>query len=356
MTNILIINFGSTSSKFVVYRDGEVVSKGSYEHSREELSQYEQINDQIPMRKRVVMEFIKSSGIKLEDLTAIIGRAGGTAPIHGVYRVNPRMVDKLLYRSPVRHVANLCCVIGYELAKSVDIPCYTSSFTEDSMLDICKISGLPQIRRSNEGHMENWYAVARKAAEQLGKSYESSSMIVAHMGGGTTIGLHQNGKIIDVIGDTEGAFGPERSGGLPISAYLEMVLSGKYGDKELMSMMRGRGGLYAYTGTTDAREVEKKIQEGDKDALCVYKAMALQEAKAIASLAVTAGGKIDCIALSGGLANSKMFTEWIREYVSFIAPVYIFPGEFEMEAMYMSVLEVIEGRIKEKEYTAEIDC
>ena len=352
---VLVINFGSTSSKFAVYQDGVEEKKGGFDYTREDLKRFEQINDQIPLRYESVMAFLNENHYKLEDFDAIIGRAGGTAPIHGVYRVNERMVDKLLNRSKVRHVANLCCVIAFELAKRVGIPCYTSSFTEDSMVDVTKISGLPQIRRRNEGHMENWYAVSRKACKKLGKSYVDSNLIVAHMGGGTTMGLHMDGKIIDVIVDTEGAFGPERSGGLPLHGYLDLVMSGEYSNQELLAIMRGKGGLYAYTGTTDARIVEKEILNGNEEWKVIYHAMALQEAKAIAALAATAKGKVDCIALSGGLSYSEMFVNWIREYVGFIAPIYVFPGEFEMEAMAMSVLNAVEGKAPVYEYTEEID-
>ena len=355
MSKVLVINFGSTSSKFAVFEEGKDTVTGSCQHTREELSKYRTINDQLPMRHQAAIDFLRSRNLCPEDLSAIVCRAGGTAPIHGVYRVNERMVDKLLYRSKVNHVANLCCVIGFELSKKPDIPCYTSSFTEDSMLDICKISGLPQIRRSNEGHMENWYAVSRKLADQLRKKYEDCTMIVAHMGGGTTVGLHDKGKIIDVIGDTEGAFGPERCGGLPISYYLDMVLSEDYSKQELRELVRGRGGMYAYIGTTDARIVEQKIREGDEKARMIYQAMALQEAKAIVSLSAVVNGRIDGIAVSGGLAYSKMFTDWIRSYTSFLAPVYVYAGEYEMEAMYLAVKNAIEGKAEVREYTAEAD-
>ena len=204
--------------------------------------------------------------------------------------------------------------------------------------------------------MENWYAVARKCCAEIGKEYEKATVIVAHMGGGTTVGLHRAGKIIDVVGDTEGAFGPERSGGLPISAFLDLVDSEKYSNTQLRQLMRGKGGMYAYTGTADARLVENRIQDGDEEAKIVYHAMALQNAKAIASLAATAYGKVDCIALSGGLANSAMFTSWMKEMLEFIAPVKIYPGEFEMDAMVMSVLPVLQGKEKANIYTKEIDA
>ena len=352
---LLIINFGSTSSKLSVFEGEEETIRASIDHPREELNRYPEINDQLPMRRKTVEDFLAEHHLALSNLTAIVGRAGGTAPVQGPFRVNERMVDKLLHRSKVRHVANLCCPVAYELAQQAGIPGYTCSFSEDSMLEIAKISGLPQIVRSAEGHMENWFAVSRKAAAQLGKPYEQCNMIVAHMGGGTTMGLHMGGKIVDVIGDTEGAFGPERSGGLPLSGYLDLVLSGSYTQQELRELMRGKGGLYAYCGTADGREVERRIADGDHLTEVVYHAMALQEAKAIAALAATARGKVECIALSGGLANSKLFTGWIREMVEFIAPVSVFPGEYEMAAMSMAILNVLNGSAVAAEYTEEVD-
>lgn len=355
VTRIFVINFGSTSSKFAVYENEMQVASVSFEHSRGELNTYDSINAQLPMRREITERFLKEKKYELTDFSAIVARAGGTAPINGVYEINERMRDKLLNRSKVKHVANLCAVVAYDMAKPKGIPCYVSSFTEDSMLPITKISGLPEIRRSNEGHMENWYAVARKACAAINKKYEESCLIVAHLGGGTTAGLHQFGKITDVVGDTEGAFGPERSGGLPLSSVLDLLASGKYTTKELLQLMRGKGGLYAYTGTSDARVIEGHINNGDKDLKTVYRAMALQNAKAIATLAVTAHGQVDCIALSGGLANSKLFMGWMEELLSFIAPVKIFPGEFEMDAMALSVLPVLQGTEHANIYTEEID-
>ena len=352
---LLIINLGSTSSKLSVFEGSTEILRDSIDYSREELNQYASINAQLPMRQKTVEDFLAKNHLSAADFSAIVGRAGGTAPIHGAFLVNDRMVDKLLNRSKVRHVANLCCPIAYELAQQAGIPAYTYSFSENSMLEIAKISGLPQITRSAEGHMENWFAVSRKAADRLGKPYEQCNMIVAHMGGGTTMGLYMGGKIVDVIGDTEGAFGPERSGGLPLSGYLDMVFSGSYTQQELREFMRGKGGLYAYCGTTDGREVERRIADGDHLIEVIYHAMALQEAKAIASLAATACGKVDCIALSGGLAHSKLFTGWIQEMVGFLAPVWTYPGEYEMEAMALSALRVMDGTDLAGEYTEALD-
>lgn len=352
---LLVINFGSTSSKLSVFEGTDETIRDSVNYTRDELNQCPAVNDQLSLRRKTVEDFLSVNRLTPADFNAIVGRAGGTAPIHGPFQVNERMVDKLLYRSKVRHVANLCCPIAYELALQAGIPAYTCSFSEDSMLEIAKISGLPQVPRLAEGHMENWFAVSRKATGRLGKPYEQCNMIVAHMGGGTTMGLHMGGRIVDVIGDTEGAFGPERSGGLPLNGYLELALSGSYTQQELRELMRGKGGLYAYCGTTDAREVERRIADGDHLSEVVYHAMALQEAKAIAALAACARGKVDCIAISGGLANSKLFTGWIREMAEFIAPVWVYPGEYEMEAMALSALRIINGTEPAGEYTEDLD-
>lgn len=352
---ILVINYGSTSSKFGVFMGEACLLTGGMDHSREELSQYGKINDQLPMRYETLMHFLDDHNLTVLDFDIVIGRAGGTSPIQGVYAINERMVDKLLNRSKVRHVSNLSSVVAFELAKNTDVPAYTCSFAEDSMFDYTKISGLPQITRSHEGHMENWYAVSRMLCDKLHIRFNDSNIIVAHMGGGTTMGLYINGKIRDVIGDTEGAFGPERSGGLPIAPYLELAMSGQYSKDELRTLMRGNGGLFAYLGTFDARKVIKMIESGDQKAETVFKAMALQEAKAIAALSATACGRIDGIALSGGLANSKLFVSWIKEMAGFIAPIEIFPGEFEMEAMVRAVIEATENEGEVHEYTKEVD-
>ena len=355
MKKILVINFGSTSSKLSIFADNKEIRKISVSHTHEELAPFKCINEQLPLREKVVRDSLAEANEDISSFDAIIARAGGTAPISGTYKVNELMIDRLLNRSHVAHVANLCSVVAFKIAAADNIPVFTHSFSRDEMLPITKISGFPGLERKAEGHMENWWAISEMTAKKYNTPYNEMNMIICHMGGGTTMSLHQHGRIVDVIGDTEGAFGPERCGGLPIAYYTDIVLSGKYSNDELHKLIRGKGGMFAYLGTTDGRVVEEKIRLGDKNAEEIYHAMALQEAKAIALLAAVGKGKIDVISLSGGLAYSKIFVEWIKEYISFIAPVEVFPGEYEAQAMAMCGIQALENPDIVNEYTIEID-
>ena len=217
---------------------------------------------------------------------------------------------------------------------------------------IARISGMPEIPRISIFHALNQKAVARCAARELGKSYSSCNVIVAHLGGGISVGAHKQGKVVDVNNalDGEGPFSPERTGGLPIMDMAKMCFSGNYTEAEIKKMLKGNGGLVAYLGTNDGREVGKMIQEGDKYAELIYKAMAYQVAKEIGSCAAVLKGKVDTIVLTGGIAYDKDFVKWVSDRVSFIAPIAIYAGEEEMTALAEGALRVLRGEEEAKIY------
>ena len=269
----------------------------------------------------------------------------------GAYRVNDIMVDRLKNRPVFEHASNLGALIAYEVANITDIPAYIyDSVRVDELEDIARISGMPDIPRTSTNHVLNSRAMAMKVAKKYGKNYDEINCIVAHLGGGISINVQEKGKMIDIISDDEGTFSPERAGRVPCKGLIDLCYSGKYDEKTMHKKLRGNGGLKAYLNTHDAREVEKRIENGDKYAELVYEAMAYQVAKGIGELATVVEGNIDYIIITGGIAYSKTFTDWIIKRVKFIAPIEIMPGENEMESLALGTLRVLRGEEEANEY------
>ncbi|MGI5840196.1 MAG: butyrate kinase [bacterium] len=345
---ILSINPGSTTTKVAVYDDEKLVMQETLNHTAEDLAPYKTLADQFSFRKDTILGFLRANGIDLESIDAVSARGGDLGPIpSGTFRVNPAMVEASRAGS---HASNLGPIIAADLAETLNIPAFTvDPCCVDEFEDIARISGWPELPRRSVFHPLNQKAIARKAAKDLGKKYEDVNFIVAHMGGGISVGAHRKGRIIDVnIGETA-EFTPER-GYPPAYSLISLCFSGKYAQEEINKKMMGRGGIYAYLGTKDAREVEKMIAEGNAEAKLVYEAMAYQVAKNIGALAAILGGEVDAILLTGGIAYSEMFTEWVRERVEYIAPVKIYPGEKELESLALGALRVLRGEEEAKTY------
>jgi butyrate kinase len=251
------------------------------------------------------------------------------------------------------HASNLGGIIANEIASQLGIPAFiVDPVVVDEMEEIARFSGIPEIERICIWHALNQKAVARRAATDMGKKYEELNLIIAHLGGGISVGVHKNARIIDVNNalNGEGPFSPERTGSLPVSGLVKLCYSGKYTIEEINKMIAGKGGLVAYLGTNDGREVVKMIEAGDKNAELVYKAMAYQVAKEIGACATVLEGKVDAICLTGGLAYDKLLTGWIKERVKFIGDVRIYPGEDEMIALAEGGLRVLRKEETVKEY------
>jgi butyrate kinase len=355
MYRMLIINPGSTSTKIAVYDDLNAVFVETLRHSAEEIGQYKTIFEQYDFRKDVILMAVKEKGIDIKSLNAVVGRGGLLKPIEGgTYAVDEGMLEDLKVGVMGQHASNLGGVIAYEMAKSLDIPSFiVDPVVVDEMVDIARVSGLPEIPRVSIFHALNQKAVAKRYAKEKGVKYEELNLIVAHMGGGISVGAHKNGKVVDVNNALhgDGPFSPERSGGLPVLGLAELCYSGKYTLNEIKKKLTGKGGIVAYLGTNDGREVQKMMAEGNKEAELVYKAMAYQVAKEIGMCSAVLKGRVDAVILTGGLAYGKTYTNWIEEMVSFIAPVVIYPGEDEMLALAEGGLRVLNGEEKAKVYT-----
>ncbi|CDF57670.1 butyrate kinase [Thermobrachium celere] len=354
MNRMLIINPGSTSTKIAVYDDLNPVFVETLRHSAEELAPYATIFDQYEFRKNVIIKAVEDKGIDLSTLNAVVGRGGLLKPIEGgTYSVNEKMLEDLKIGVQGQHASNLGGVIAYEIAKKYNIPSFiVDPVVVDEMQDVARISGMPEIERKSIFHALNQKAVAKRYAKEKGVKYEDLNLIVAHMGGGISVGAHKKGRVVDVNNalDGEGPFSPERSGGLPVGDLVKMCFSGKYTQDEIKKKITGKGGLVAYLGTNDGREVKKMMDEGNKEAELIYKAMAYQVSKEIGSCAAVLKGEVDAIILTGGLAYGEEYVSWIKERISFIAPVVVYPGEDEMLALAEGGLRVLKGEETAKEY------
>jgi len=360
MYRVLTINPGSTSTKMAVYEDELPLFVETIPHSAEEIAAFPHIADQYAFRRDAVFSLLHEHGIKLDSLDAVVGRGGILRPIpSGTYRVNGKMLDELRRPKEREHASNLGALIADEIARRAGIPAFiVDPVCVDEFDQIARISGLPEIERRSLSHALNLKAAARRAASELGKRYDQVSLVVAHLGGGISVTAHRRGRMVDVNQalDGTGPFAPERAGGLPVGDVLRLAYSvpphddAHYTYEEMIKKISGRGGLVAHLGTNDAREVERRIEEGDEHARLIYETMAYQIAKEIGLMATVLKGNVDAIVLTGGLARSDMLVDWIVERVEWIAPVMIYPGEDEMLAMAQGALRVLRGEEGVRDY------
>ncbi len=351
---ILAINPGSTSTKIAVYDNEEPVFVKVLRHPLEEVIKYEKIYEQFDFRKDVILQTLVEHEISLGSLDAIVGRGGNMKPVKGgTYQVNEEMVEDLKIGVMGQHASNLGGIIAFEIGNSLNCTSFVvDPVVVDEFEELARISGMPEIQRKSKDHPLNQKAAARQAAEELGGEYEDFNFLVSHLGGGISLGVHKKGKIIDVNNalDGDGPFSPERTGGLPVGSLIDMCYSGKYTIEEMRKKIVGGGGLVAYLGTNDGREVKRRINEGDKYAKLIYKAMAYQIAKEIGAGATVLKGIVDAVILTGGLAYDEYFIDLIEERVAFISRVMVYPGEFEMIALVQGVLRVFKGEEKVNKY------
>ena len=353
---ILTINPGSTSTKIAVFEDEKEVFSKTLRHSAEELSPFQTVASQFQFRKDIIVSVLKAEGIDIHSLSAIVGRGGLVKPIEsGIYEVNEALIRDLEHPVMGEHASNLGGLIAQDIAREINngAKAYiTDPVVVDELEPIARLSGHPALKRVSIFHALNQKIIARTYAKEVGKSYEELNLIVAHMGGGVSVGAHCHGRVIDVNNalDGDGPFSPERSGGLPTGALVELCYSGK-SKAEVKKMLKGEGGVVAYLGTNDMLEVENKaIADPNSDYAMVQNAMCYQIAKEIGAMAAVMKGKVDAILLTGGIAYGKPITNYIREMVEFIAPVKVYPGEDEMRALAMNGLMVLRGETTPKVY------
>lgn len=352
---VLAINPGSTSTKIACFVGAERVMETVLHHESSELARFATINDQLALRRRAVLDALAEAQIAPASLDAVVGRGGLIHPVAGgTYRVTPRMIADLEVGVLGEHASNLGGILAHEIAQSGEkIAAYiVDPVVVDELCDEARPSGIPGVERTSIFHALNQKAVARRAARDLERSYEECALVVAHLGGGITVGAHSGGRVIDVNDglNGEGPFSPERSGAIAALKIVRLCFSGSHDEATITRMIRGGGGLVAYLGTTDAREVVARIAAGDAEAERIYRAMAWQIAREIGAAAASLGRTPDAIVLTGGLAHDDLLTGWITDRVSWIGPVRRYPGEDEMSALAEGALRVLSGEEPAREY------
>lgn len=353
---VLAINPGSTSTKIAVFDNAEEVFSKTIEHRPDEISEFKELINQFDFRKNIVEEVLEENDVKISSLNAVVGRGGLVRPVKsGTYKINEKMLGDLKDKSlwGRTHASNLGAFIAKSLGNELDIPSFIADpVTVDEMDDIARVSGVPEIKRQSLLHALNIKSIARKSADKIGKPLTDCNMIAAHMGGGISVAALKKGKIVDVNNALlgMGPFSPQRAGALPISGIINLCFSGKYTKSELEKKLVKKSGLIAYLGTDSGIEIENAIDEGNQKFEKIFRAFAYQISKEIGVCATVLKGDVDAIYLTGGLAYDKYLTKWIIERTKFIAPVLIFPGEGEMEALAQAGVRAISGEEEPKIY------
>lgn len=355
---ILAINPGSTSTKIAVFQGNKSIFLKTIRHEQKELDQFNKICDQFQFRKELIIKEVKENSIPLDEIVMVIGRGGLINPIEsGVYEVNDRMIKDLKDGILGNHASNLGGLIAADIAKELNnAKAYIADpVVIDEMNDVARLTGHPSLERKSIFHALNQKATARTYAHSRGMKYEDLKLIIAHMGGGISVGAHKNGKVVDVNNalDGDGPFSPERSGSLPTGALARLCFEKGLTLDQVNKMIIGQGGLMAYLGTNDAHKLEIMAREGDPKAKLIQNAMAYQIAKEIGAMSTVLGGEVHAIILTGGIAHNPDITGFIKERVGFIAPVFIYPGEDEMQALAMNGDILLKGHITAREYKEE---
>ncbi len=352
---ILVINPGSTSTKVAVFEGRNSVFLKTIRHSTEQLAHYDNIASQYEFRKEIILSELVQADIDIENISAVVGRGGLVRPIEsGVYEVTEELKKDLRESKQGEHASNLGGLIADDIARSIvgARAFIADPVVVDELIPEARISGLPEMPRRSIFHALNQKMVAKNYAKSLDRNYEEMNLIVAHLGGGISIGVHRLGKVIDVNNalDGYGPFSPERAGTLPTGGLVDLCFSGKYTQQEIKKMINGKGGLIAHTGTNMASELEERGKNGDAHAALILRAMGFQIAKSIGSAAAVLCGRVDAIIITGGIAHDKKLCDQIKEMTGFIAPVVIMPGEDEMRALAENALAVLTGETKLKVY------
>ncbi|MBO0411452.1 butyrate kinase [Enterococcus hulanensis] len=350
----LILNLGGTSTKIALCEDEKIILKETIRHSTEELEGFKKIWDQYDYRMASILSFLKINQLSVSELDLFISRGPSVKPLEsGVYEINEAMVTDAKSGEFGQHVCNLGCAIALAFAQEngktaliADPPCV------DEMIPIARYTGLPQITRHSYFQALSHKAFGRFIASKLEKDYRELSIVITHLGSGISCGTHKNGKVIDITNGLDGdaPFGMDRSGTLPAADWKKLIQSGNYTNEELDYMLNGGGGLMAHLGTNNGEEIERRIKQGDAKALEVFEAMAFQVSKAIGAAAGAMGGRPDAIGITGGLAHSKHFVDFIKKHVWWMAPIYVKPDIDELEALSSVCIPAYFGEIEIKDY------
>lgn len=353
---ILTVNPGSTSTKTAVFENEQVIFSQNVHHDADKLKEFPEFQDQLPYRKETIEAALDGAGIALESVDVYVGRGGGLVPcLGGTYSVTDRLVaDASVGASGAPHPAQLGSQICWDYARQYGKKAFVVNPPDtDEYSAMARVTGFSDLYRRSHVHALNHKEVALRYCNKVRMEYNKVNLIVCHIGGGISVAAHQAGRMVDsndLIGG-EGPMMPTRSGSLPALSLVKLAYSGKYTERELLTRINKNGGLIDHLGTADAIEIEKRIASGDEKAKAVYDGMIYQIAKAVGACACAMSGEVEAILLTGGISHSKYVTKQLADYTSWIAPVEVLAGEFEMEALAAGALRVVRGQEEAKCYT-----
>jgi len=357
-SRVLAINPGSTSTKFGLYTRQGAEWVRTVRHGDEELRRFgdRPMVARLEYRAAMIAESLEELGYANDQVAGVAGRGGLLPPVPcGTYIVDDAMVEELHLARRGEHASNLGALLALRFAHAANVDAFiVDPVTADEWQECARVSGSPLIERSPIGHVLNTRAVARRFARERNMPYQDLRLIVAHMGSGITVSAHRLGRMIDSNTIEEGPFGPDRTGGLPVRALIKLCYGGQFAQKEMDHKLFGNGGLYAYLGTRDLMEVEKRVDAGDHEAALVWNAMVYQIAKEAGAMATVLDGKVDALVLTGGMAHSERLIGRLRTSLEWIAPITVYPGEDELQALAEGVFRVLDGVEKAKRLSDEI--
>ena len=349
---VLVINPGATSTKVAVFEEEQELLKKSIVHTAQELEGFDRVIDQADFRQRAVLEAVAEGGFRLEDFDAVCGRGGLYRPIpSGTYAVSDRVMQDVEQAPYGEHPSNLGAYLARRIGDMAGIPAFfVDPVCVDEMTEVAHVSGFAEFRRLSQFHALNQKSVGRKAARQLGKSYEEARLIVCHLGGGVSVAAHDHGRVVDVFNvKDEGSMGMDRGGGLPVNQLIDYCYAGR-SREEVKRTLGRRSGMLSYVGTTDFREICARVVSGDERFTAAYRALVYQLAKDIGAMAAVLHFEVDAIVYTGGMAYEQFFCDDITAYVGRLAPVLRFPGEEEMRALAEGALRVLHGEAQAVRY------
>lgn len=352
---LLVINPGSTSTKVAIYLNDKLIQESSLRHKVKELEQFPTLIDQLEFRKQVILDFLVAHKYTVNQIDIFVGRGGMLKALKngGTYLVTEKMLDDLRTCKYGTHASNLGALLASSFAKPLNRPAYiVDPVVVDEFDDISRVSGQKLFERKSIFHALNQKATAKRHAKAHNKKYEDMNLIVAHLGGGISVGLHRKGRVVDVnnaLGG-DGPFSPERTGTIPTYPLVDLCFSGEYNKSEVKKLLVGKGGLVSYLGTNNGKEIEERINQGDKEAQFYFEAMGYTVVKEIGAMYFACKGKVDGILITGGMAHSKYFVNYLRSYLDKICQVYVYPGEDEMRALAEGTLRTLRKEEKLQAY------
>lgn len=353
MSKLFVLNLGSTSSKIALFEGETMIANQTFRHTSEELAVFPNILSQTHYRKAIIDEYLKSKNVALSSMDLIVVRGAVTKPIPGgVYRVDDIVYDDISHEKNGSHISNVGICIGYEWAQETGKEVvFVNAPMTDEYSELARISGLKGYDRRSGFHALNTKQIAIEYAKSIGKSTAELNLVIAHLGGGISVGIHSHGRVIDTSNalDGEGPFSPERAGGLTSRMVIQVIQNNHHDYEKIAKLLVGQGGLVSHLGTSDVKEVYERSLK-DPQVKLILDAMIYQIAKEIGAIATVVNGQVDQIIITGGVAHNTYITDEITKRVAFIAPVSLYPGEDEMRALAFGGLRYLSGEETLKPY------